>query len=93
MVWAVVIVVVAGFLAGCLVALTSEYLLIKEDPRRQELLAALPGVDCGACGHTGCAAYAAAMAEGEACNLCVPGGKGAAAQAEAIMAAPPEKQA
>jgi Na+-translocating ferredoxin:NAD+ oxidoreductase RNF subunit RnfB len=35
----------------------------------------LPGVNCGACGFAGCAAYASALVEGNApVNLCKPGG-------------------
>ena len=38
------------------------------------VVAALPGINCGACGYKGCDDYAAALAEGKAsASLCVPG--------------------
>lgn len=37
---------------------------------------ALPGFDCGACGHATCTAYAEAMASGKAgTDACLPGGR------------------
>ncbi len=48
---------------------------VEIDPRVQSILDALPGANCGGCGHTGCAAYAEAVAAGRAAhNLCGPGG-------------------
>jgi electron transport complex protein RnfB len=37
--------------------------------------AELPQTQCGKCGHPGCRPYAEAIAEGEAINLCPPGGE------------------
>ena len=41
-----------------------------------ELRECLPGVNCGACGFSGCDEYARALSEGRATatNLCTPGG-------------------
>lgn len=42
----------------------------------QSIDALLPQTQCGLCGHRdGCLPYAQAIAEGEAANLCVPGGQ------------------
>lgn len=46
-----------------------------EDSLQQRLEQALPGIQCGQCGHPGCAAYAQAMSSGQApINRCTPGG-------------------
>lgn len=39
---------------------------VKPDPKIFEILAHLPGVNCGACGRAGCAAFAEALKDGEA---------------------------
>jgi len=47
------------------------------DPRLEEVNELLPGVNCGACGFSGCLACAAALLEGDAevgvCPVCTPG--------------------
>lgn len=45
------------------------------DKKEEALRETLPGINCGACGFTGCEGYAKAMAAEEAgANLCTPGG-------------------
>ncbi|MGL4697875.1 RnfABCDGE type electron transport complex subunit B [Enterococcus larvae] len=45
------------------------------DKKEEALKEVLPGINCGACGFTGCEGYAQAMAANEAeANLCTPGG-------------------
>ena len=85
-VWAMVVVLLAAFLGGGILIYASQYMLEKEDPRREQILSILPGVNCGACGYVGCAAYANAIVDGASCSLCTPGGAGTAAQAEGIVA-------
>ncbi len=54
-----------GFTAGAVIFLASK-VLPKEDESLEEterIKEFLPGVDCGACGHPGCFAYAQAVAE------------------------------
>ena len=49
---------------------------VKEDPKKESINEALPGIDCGACGYPGCASYADAIVnEGAEINLCQPGGQ------------------
>lgn len=68
------IVTLIGLVAGTLLAVASHYFSVKEDETVQLVRECLPGVNCGACGYTGCDEYAKAVAAGEAkVTLCVPG--------------------
>ncbi len=65
-----------GLVAGAVLAFASRKFAVKVDPRVEQLEAALPGVNCGACGHPSCSAAAKAIAEGRApINACVAGGE------------------
>ena len=77
---AVLIVAVIGLIAGAGLSVASALMAVPKDEKAEEVLGLLPGANCGACGFSGCAGYAAALAAGEAENgLCVPGGAEAAA--------------
>lgn len=39
---------------------------VEKDPKIDEIIAVLPGANCGGCGHAGCAAFAEAVAAGNA---------------------------
>lgn len=70
----VLIVAGIGLLCGIMLALASHFMEVKSDEKKAAVRACLPGVNCGACGYTGCDGYAAALAKGGvAVNLCVPG--------------------
>ena len=59
---------VVGFLGALLgigLGFASKALSVKKDERIEELEAALPGLNCGACGYAGCASYADAVANGD----------------------------
>lgn len=72
----VLLVLGLGAVFGVILALASHFFAVKADERAQEILAVLPGANCGGCGYTGCANYAEALAAGKAKpNLCAPGGK------------------
>ena len=76
---AVVVVAVIGIIAGAGLSIASALMAVPKDERAEKVLEHLPGANCGACGYSGCAGYAAAVASGEAQNgLCVPGGTEAA---------------
>ncbi|HHT84896.1 MAG: RnfABCDGE type electron transport complex subunit B [Bacillota bacterium] len=76
----------AGLVFGSFLALAAQKFRVEEDPKIAEILAVLPGANCGACGFPGCAGLAAAIAKGEApCNACVPGGDGVAEKLASIM--------
>jgi electron transport complex protein RnfB len=75
-----------GGLLGLLLAVASRFLVVRKDERLEALEKALPGVNCGACGFAGCAAYAASIIGGEnALDLCTVGGAEAAARVAVIM--------
>lgn len=66
--------------AGLLLSFSARRLRVPKDERRLALLAAMPGINCGACGFPSCDAYAAALSEGKTENLalCLPGGNAVA---------------
>lgn len=73
---AVIIVGIIGLVAGLGLSLASVVMAVPVDERAERLREVLPGANCGACGYSGCDAYAEALAEGSAkTNLCIPGGK------------------
>ena len=59
---------------------------VETDPRIADVEAALPGVNCGACGFAGCAGYADAIVNGGAgLTLCAPGGAKSARAVASVM--------
>ncbi|MDZ7371856.1 MAG: Fe-S cluster domain-containing protein [candidate division KSB1 bacterium] len=75
-----------GLLFGAGLAFASQKFSVFVDPKVEEILAALPGANCGACGKPGCAAYAEAVAKGETPpDRCSPGGAEVAKKLAAIM--------
>lgn len=48
---------------------------VRQDPRIDDVLSALPGANCGGCGYVGCQAYAEAVVKGEVgADKCPVGG-------------------
>lgn len=75
-----------GLICGILLALASHFMAVKVDEKKAALRECLPGVNCGACGYTGCDGYAAALADGKAApNLCVPGADAVAKKVADIL--------
>lgn len=72
----VLIVAGIGLIAGLGLAIASILMAVPKDEKAEEILALLPGANCGACGYSGCEGYAKALAHGEAKpGLCSPGGE------------------
>ncbi|MEG1887362.1 MAG: RnfABCDGE type electron transport complex subunit B [Oscillospiraceae bacterium] len=72
----IIIVGAIGLVAGIGLAIASVIMSVPVDETRSKLREALPGANCGACGYTGCDAYADALASGEAKpGACTPGGE------------------
>jgi electron transport complex protein RnfB len=66
-----------GLLAAVALGFAAKKFAVEVDPRELAIVEVLSGANCGACGYPGCAAYAKAVAEGEAApNMCTPGGQG-----------------
>lgn len=73
--FAVLIVSAMGLLIGIILAVASVVMAVPKNETVQAVLEALPGVNCGACGYSGCEDYAKALAENNAePGLCSPGG-------------------
>lgn len=62
---AVLLMLILGGLIGVALGIASVKLYVKEDHRVEEVLAMLPGYNCGGCGNPGCAGMAAKLVEGE----------------------------
>lgn len=72
---ALILMGVLGALLGLGLAIASRFFHVETDSRVEAVNAALPGINCGACGFPGCEGYAKAVVAGQAApNLCVPGG-------------------
>lgn len=77
-----------GVAASVLLATAAKKFHVDVDPRVQEVLDALPGANCGACGRPGCFAAAEVIASGEApITACVAGGQEIADRIATIMGA------
>ncbi len=75
-----------GALLGIGLAVASLKLSVKKDTRISSVEESLPGINCGACGYAGCAAYAEAIVDNaEELTLCSPGGKDTAEALARIM--------
>jgi len=73
---AVLLMLILGGVIGVLLGVASVRLYVEEDHRVEEVLAMLPGYNCGGCGNPGCAGMAAKLVEGEStidkCKPCKP---------------------
>ena len=77
---------VLGGAMGLGLAVASKRFAVEQDPRVKDILEALPGANCGACGFPGCQGYAQAIVDGKAeCNLCAPGGADLVGRLASIM--------
>jgi Na+-translocating ferredoxin:NAD+ oxidoreductase RNF subunit RnfB len=65
-----------GLILGLGLALASKVFAVPADEKAELIQEILPGANCGACGFSGCAGYAAALSGGETSDtaLCAPGG-------------------
>jgi electron transport complex protein RnfB len=84
--FAFLVVGILGAALGIGLGFASKALAVKKDERIEQLEAALPGLNCGACGYAGCASYAEAMASDDSdLTRCTPGGPETAAELGRIM--------
>lgn len=75
-----------GIAAGVLLTIVSKVFAVKTDERLEALQNALPQINCGSCGFSGCNGYAEAVLEGRAePNLCKPGGNESAGKIAEIL--------
>lgn len=76
---------IIGILAGVLLTVASKVFAVKSDERVEALNEALPQINCGACGYSGCGDYVTAIIGGAPINLCKAGGPETAAKLSEIM--------
>ena len=80
------VVVAVGLFFGILLALFRKLFGIEDDEKTKKVRAALPGINCGACGFKGCNDYSEALAAGLAKpNLCIPGAENTAKELAEIL--------
>ena len=66
----IILFAVLGVLAGVLLTVASKVFAVKTDERLEAAQEALPQVNCGACGYSGCNDYADAVVNKDApCNM------------------------
>ncbi len=65
-----------GLICAVVLVVAAKFMAVRENALERALRECLPGVNCGACGYTGCDGYAKVLAEGteKQTNLCIPGG-------------------
>ena len=77
---------VLGLLFSTGLVLAYKKLKVEEDPRIEAVNEALPQANCGACGFSGCRAFAEAVVQGKAdSNGCPVGGNDVAAEVAEIL--------
>ena len=85
----VISVAAIGLVCAALLAVMSKVMHVEVDETVLALCACLPGVNCGACGYSGCEIYATKLVERETKpNLCTPGGDEVLTQICAILDIP-----
>ena len=64
---------VIGALLGAVLGFASKAFYVKEDTRVKDILALLPGYNCGGCGNPGCSGMAEKIVSGESdVSMCKP---------------------
>ena len=63
---------ILGAVLGIILGIANHLLKVESDPLEEELLAVLPGSNCGQCGFAGCSAAAAAIATAASPSCCSP---------------------
>ncbi len=61
--------VIIAIILGLILALANKFLMVKEDPRKEEVLKNMPGANCGGCGYPGCAGLVDAIMEGKVTKI------------------------
>ena len=84
---ATAIITTIGLLCAIMLVIAAKCFKVNVDEKFTDLRACLPGVNCGACGYTGCDGYAAALASDPTIktNLCIPGGDSTSAQISKVL--------
>ena len=84
--YAVLVLGILGALFGVLLAIASHVFKVEQDPRIDQVVACLPGANCGGCGFPGCSGCAEAIVSGKASvSACNVGGAECAKKIAEIM--------
>ncbi len=84
---ATTIVTAIGLILAIMLVIAAKFLKVSVDEKFTDIRACLPGVNCGACGYTGCDSYAAALVNDPTVktNLCIPGADAVAAEIANVL--------
>ena len=81
-----------GLFIGVFLGIAGEKFKVPVDEKQLQIVAALPGNNCGGCGYAGCDALAKAIAQGDAApGACLVGGAPVAAEISKILGVEPEE--
>jgi len=77
MIEAIIVLGLLGLAFGAALSVAAKVFQTETDPRIEQIVAALPGANCGACGKGGCMAFAEALVKGPVPDtaFCPPGGE------------------
>lgn len=76
MIAAILSLTVLGAMLGIILGIANRFLRVEGNPVVEELVAMMPGSNCGQCGFPGCTGAAEAIVDGSAApTCCPPGGK------------------
>ena len=86
MIAAIASLTVLGAVLGVMLGVANRVLRVEGNPMVEELVAMMPGSNCGQCGFPGCTGAAEAIIDGSApATCCPPGGKALAAAVAARL--------
>ena len=74
-----------GLFAGISLSIVSTVFAVPKNEKLIQVSDALPGINCGACGYSGCDEYAKKILDGDPINLCTPGGDSVASELGKIL--------
>ena len=82
----VLVFTILGFILAIIIVFADKKFYVPENVTVKKIRDLLPGANCGACGFTGCMAFAEAIVNGKAnLNGCAPGGTDVAGSIAGIM--------
>lgn len=85
-VYALIVMGIMGMAMAAMLIIASKKFAVKEDPKVEEVVEVLPGVNCGACGMAGCRAFAEEKVKNPDNDaMCPPGGQKVAEEIARIL--------
>lgn len=90
LIYSVTTISVMGLILGLGLSFAAKKLAVAKDALEETIEKVLPGINCGACGYTGCAGYARALASKEDSDTgkCAPGGADVAQKLGELLGKP-----